>query len=157
MNPARGLANQKLYHAAILQRMLAAELAREEIPQTVLLEAVGESVRLQLLEAYGWFLLELADIQPLPSQPPASVSQLQQHWELTEPLRGELIELQALEATQGWLSELQASPAAPASLTPRVTASLAVAAPEWSSQQLAGWHSGLSGLIDRMSHSLDEW
>ncbi len=166
MSAARARANRKLYHAAVLQRMLTAEMEREELPAGVLLEAVGESVRLQLLDAYGWFLLELAEVEELPGTPPHSVPALCAAWPQAEPLRGELVELQNLEQATSWLSELQAPPPATAGgASPPVTAggtspagdTLNVVEAQWSASTLEQWYSGLSGLMERMSDSLDEW
>ena len=157
MSAARARANRKLYHAAVLQRMLAAEMEREELPAGVLLEAVGESVRLQLLDAYGWFLLELAGVEELPGTPPHSVPALCAAWPQAEPLRGELVELLNLEQSQSWLAGLLDSPPALALGTSPVGDTLNVVEAQWSASTLEQWYSGLSGLMDRMSDSLDEW
>ena len=157
MNAARARANRKLYHAAVLQRMLAAELEREEFPATVLLAAAGESVRLHLLDAYGWFLLELAGVEELPDTPPHSVPALCAAWPQAEPLRGELVELQNLEQSASWLSELQAPLPAAAGGTSPPGDTLNVVEAQWNASMLEQWYSGLSGLMDRMSDSLDEW
>ena len=107
MAGALGLANQKLYHAAILIRLLSAEREREQVPFSVLMEAVGEPARCHLCAAYGWFLVALADPAVIPVEPPASVSELVEALKLHEPLRGELVELMQLERG-GWLGGLLA-------------------------------------------------
>ncbi len=155
MSTARGLANQKLYHANILIRMLGAELAREELPAPRVLEAVGLAVRRHLLEAYGWFLLELADISELPAEPPLSIGALEQHYGLAEPRRGELVELGQMEQG-GWLAALQAEPARTRSTAGNANL-LALAEQPWSEQGLRQWHDSLADLIDRLGHGLDEW
>ncbi len=155
MSTARGLANQKLYHASILIRMLGAELAREELPAARVLEAVGLAVRRHLLEAYGWFLLELADISDLPAEPPLTIAELEQHYGLAEPRRGELVELGQMEQA-GWLAALQAQPA-PTRSTAGNASLLAVAEQPWSEQGLRQWHDALADAIDRLGHGLDEW
>ena len=155
MSTCRGRANEKLYHAAILMRMLSAELAREELPARVVLEAAGLAVRQHLLDAYGWFLLELAGVSDFPAQPPHSVDSLQASYGLAEPLRGELVELRVAER-EGWLGQLQAVPGG----RPAVTGGgnlLPVAEQSWSEEQLRGWHDLLADLIDRLGHGLDEW
>ena len=137
--------------------MLDAELAREELPARVVLEAVGLAVRRHLLEAYGWFLLELAEADDLPSEPPLGMAGLRAGWSLKQPLRGELVELDQLER-QGWLAELLAPPSTSqggrrdggADLLPLAEAG-------WSETQLRDWHDQLAELIDRMGHGLDEW
>ena len=157
MTAARALANQKLYYAAIHQRMLSAELAREDIPAAVLLEAVGQSVRQHLLDAYGWFLLELAEIEELPALPPHTVAELLQQWPQQEPLRGELVELMGLEQTPGWLAELHLPVAQSVPGTAAPADTLVVVDAQWSQPQLEGWYNSLVALIERMSDSLDEW
>ncbi|MEE4189945.1 MAG: DUF6586 family protein [Halieaceae bacterium] len=163
MSSARGLANQKLYHAAILIRMLGAELAREELPAARVLEAVGLAVRRHLLEAYGWFLLELADVSELPAEPPSSIAELEQRYGRSDPRRGELVELERLEG-EGWLASLLAPPGrsrgSAASRAAGTAASgdlLAVAEQAWSREGMALWHDSLAELIDQMGHGLDEW
>ncbi len=155
MSSARSLANQKLYHAIILIRMLDAELAREELPAARVLEAVGLAVRRHLLEAYGWFLLELAEINDLPTEPPLAIAELEQRYDLPEPRRGELVELAQLER-EGWLAALQAPPQ-PTRSSAASANLLAVAEQPWSQEGLRQWHDLLADLIDRMSHGLDEW
>ncbi len=166
MSDARGRANRKLYHAAILTRMLEAELAQEQYPASVVLEAAGPAIRGHLLDAYGWFLLELAEVIALPERPPHSVAELAepadgQAVELapdSDWMRGELIELKRLEQS-GWLAALQAPVPTMGSATPGFQADnlLAVTAQEWSLEQLRQWHKELEALIDRLSHGLDEW
>ncbi len=155
MSTCRSRANEKLYHAAILIRMLGAELAREELPARVVLEAVGQAVRHHLLDAYGWFLLELAEASDLPAEPPHDIDALRQLVALQEPLRGELVELTTLEQG-GWLASLRALPTArgPASTGGDL---LVVAEQGWSEAQLREWHDQLADLIDRIGHGLDEW
>ncbi len=152
----RGLANRKLYHAAILVRMLNAELSREDLPAQVVLEAAGLAIRQHLLEAYGWFLLGLAGVEDARQGPPAGITALQRDYGLAEPLRGELVELQQLER-QGWLAELLAPPAAAAAAPVAAADQLAVTEQAWSESQLQAWHDSLAALIDRMADGLDEW
>ena len=157
MTVARALANQKLYYAAIHQRMLSAELAREDIPAAVVLDAVGQSVRQHLLDAYGWFLLELAGTEELPAQPPHTVADLLRQWPQQEPLRGELVELMDLETRPGWLLELHSPVAQSVPGTAAPADALVVVDAQWSQAQLEGWYGSLVALIERMSDSLDEW
>jgi hypothetical protein len=157
LNNARALANQKLYFANVLLQMLRAELLREELPAAVLLEAVGQSVRAQLLDAYGWFLLELAETGELPAQPPHSVAELRQSLDTSQPLRGELVELSNLENAPGWLADLQAlRPQSPPGAR-HAADTLQLMEPQWSARELEQWSTALAALVDRMSDSLDEW
>lgn len=152
----RGLANRKLYHASILIRMLGPELGREDLPAHIVLEAVGLAVRQHLLEAYGWFLLELAGVDEPAGAPPAGVAALQRQYTLDEPLRGELVELLQLEK-QGWLAELLSHPQPGGGIAARDPDRLAVVEQSWSEDLLRNWHDRLSDLIDRLGHGLDEW
>jgi hypothetical protein len=158
MGSARSLANQKLYHAALHQRMLEAELAKQDVAASVLLEAVGPSIQLHLRQAYGWFLLELAEVTELPPAPPLCVAQLCSQFDVGEPLRGELVELQNLEQRHGWLAELLTDrPLSPSVSARAAPAGLGVMQSDWSQEELQAWYEALAGLIERMSDSLDEW
>lgn len=157
MRPARALANQKLYHAALHQRMLARELEREDVAAGVLLEAVGRSVQQQLRDAYGWFLLELAAVEDLPMIPPHSVAQLREGHALEKPLRGELVELKNLERRPGWLLELLSDRSPSIAAASSAGPGLSLLQSDWSLAELQAWYEELEGLIERMSDSLDEW
>ena len=136
--------------------MLAAELEREELPANVVLEAAGIAVREHLLEAYGWFLLELAGAGEPQGAPPRSVDALVRLYGLSEPLRGELVELAQLEQ-RGWLGGLLAAPPATGAAPQTRPDQLSVVEQSWSPEQLRAWHDGLAEIIDRMAHGLDEW
>lgn len=157
MGPARALANQKLYHAALHRRMLARELAREDVAASVLLEAVGRSVQQQLRDAYGWFLLELAAVEDLPTIPPHSVAQLCEGYAVEKPLRGELVELMNLERRPGWLVDLLSDRPLSVAADRSAPAGLSLVQSSWSQVELETWYEALAGLIERMSDSLDEW
>jgi hypothetical protein len=157
MAPARALANQKLYHAALHRRMLARELAREDVAASVLLEAVGRSIQQQLRDAYGWFLLELAAVEDLPTIPPHSVAQLCAAHDIGKPLRGELVELMNLEQRPGWLLELLSDRSLSVAGARSAPAGLSLLQSDWSQAELQDWYEALEDLIERMSDSLDEW
>ena len=157
MRAARALANQKLYHAALHQRMLARELAQEDVDASVLLEAVGRSVQQHLRDAYGWFLLELAAVEDLPVKPPHSVAELCTGYGVESPLRGELVELKNLERSSGWLLELLYDRSLSAAAARSAPAGLSLVQSNWSQAELQDWYEALEGLIERMSDSLDEW
>lgn len=155
MHAALSRANQKLYHAAILTRLLAAERSQEQVPLAVLLPAIGEPARGHLRAAYGWLLVALAEPRELPLQPPLAVAELVASEGLQEPLRGELVELRNLEQS-GWLQTLLAS----ADSSPPIRgpgSGIALVSGELDEQQLGRWHDAVAELIDRMSHGLDEW
>ena len=155
MHAALSRANQKLYHGAILARLLVAERDRQDVPLAVLTAAIGEPAREHLKSAYGWLLIALAESAELPAQPPTMVAELVAREGLEEPLRGELVELRNLE-TGGWLHELLATTGATGAVR-GPEAGLAVVAGGLDPEQLLAWHEALGDLIDRMSHGLDEW
>ena len=157
MRAARALANQKLYHAALHQRMLARELAREDVAASVLLEAVGRSVQQHLRDAYGWFLLELAAVEDLPMIPPHSVTQLCAAHTVEKPLRGELVELTNLEQRSGWLVELLSDRPLSVAAARSAPVGLSLVQSHWSQAELQAWYEALEGMIERMGDSLDEW
>ncbi len=157
MRTARALANQKLYHAALHQRMLARELARNDVAASILLEAVGRSVQQQLRDAYGWFLLELAAVEDLPTSPLHSVAQLCAAHDVDQPLRGELVELMNLEQRPGWLLELLSDRPLSVAGAGSAPAGLSLVQSDWSQAELQDWYEALADLIERMSDSLDEW
>jgi hypothetical protein len=121
------------------------------------LEAVGRSVQHHLRDAYGWFLLELAAVEDLPTTPPHSVAQLCESHAVEKPLRGELVELTNLERRPGWLVELLSNRSPSVAAARSATAGLSLVQSDWSLAELQAWHEELTGLIERMSDSLDEW
>lgn len=163
MSRARGLCNQKLYYAAVQLKGLGRALAEGTTPERVLLEAYGQAIQGHLQDAYGWFLLELAGATELSRNPPVNVSELRHDIALAAPLRGELVELQALESRgDSWLARLLAAPhhrpGSPTPGTPQNRELLASSAGSlWSSAELESWYQSLVELTDRMGDSLDEW
>jgi hypothetical protein len=79
-------------------------------------------------------------------------------FDVGEPLRGELVELQNLEQRHGWLAELLTDrPLSPSVSARAAPAGLGVMQSDWSQEELQAWYEALAGLIERMSDSLDEW
>jgi len=157
---ARGRCNQKLYYASIQLQGLHQALQASKSPETILLEAYGQAVQGHLLDAYGWFLLELAEVADLPKVPPSSLSELAGATEPAQPLRGELVELQNLESDpQSWLARLLAAPHHSVSDTGRPSQALLASsqAGVWSVLELEAWCRELTSMTDRMGDSLDEW
>jgi hypothetical protein len=158
LSSARALANQKLYFASLHLRMLARELAGEDVPASLLLEAVGQSVQMHLQDAYGWFLLELGGIDALPKTPPNSVAAAHQAYPQIDLSRGEMIELQNLEQRAGWLQEMLLQRGTSTATGPATQPDgLSLVETSWNEQQLQNWAQKLSAIIERMSDSLDEW
>ncbi len=101
---ARARANHKLYLARILIGAWRESLDREDIPASTLDQAYFGAVRAHLVGAYGWFLLELSQLDQLPQRPPGCCAQLPPLPRgRAEP--GEIREFRQLEGG-GWLAEL---------------------------------------------------
>lgn len=110
MSSLRGQANHGLYLARLLLAAWRRDLTAEDIPASVLAQAFGPAVRGHLLDAYGWFLLDLQKPAQLPAAPPHSVTALAP----VAPGKAapaEIAEFAQLEQ-EGWLSELLREPGA---------------------------------------------
>jgi len=107
-------------------------------------------------EAYGWFLLEVAEVSELPVTPPASLEHLLPSLDSRAAQRGELIELINEERRPGWLFQLLTDRPAGVKGSSRGD-NLVQAASDWSTSELHEWQAGVENLIERMSDSLDEW
>jgi len=108
MSSPRGQANHCLYLARLLLAAWRRDLAAEDIPASVLAQAFAPAVRGHLLDAYGWFLLDLQKPAQLPATPPHSVIALPP----VAPGKAapaEIAEFSRLER-DGWLAELLREP-----------------------------------------------
>ncbi|MDO8862412.1 hypothetical protein Q6D67_11940 [Haliea sp. E1-2-M8] len=110
MSSPRGQANHRLYLARLLLAAWRRDLAAEDIPASVLAQAFGPAVRSHLLDAYGWFLLDLQQPAQLPATPPHSVTALPPVAP-GKAVPAEIAEFAQLEQ-QGWLAELLQEPGA---------------------------------------------
>lgn len=156
MANARALANQKLYHARVLAAAWRAELAGHNIPATVLTGAFDEPCRTHLREAYGWFLLEILQAEPLPATPPENCGALPQV-AVGKVLPGEIRELAQLEQN-GWVADILASGGTGLSARVRSPGNLATAADTpVGPDQVDAWIDLLQDTFNRMSDSLDEY
>ncbi len=157
MSGARGLANQRLYHARVLLTAWQQELERAESPQLVLNQAFGEAVRVHLLRAYGWFLLELANETQLPGEPPASVSELTGVASSSLALhRGELSEFQQLEQ-DGFVGAIQRGMPLGTSVSRPLPGQIGRSTEDtYSLDTCRNWCDALESTMDRMSDSLAE-
>ena len=104
MSTSRGRANHSLYLGKILLAAWRRETSNEVLPARVICQAYHPAVRLHLLDAYGWFLLDITGATELPQGPPHSCE------ELPDPpagkaVPGEIREFRRLER-EGWLAEL---------------------------------------------------
>jgi hypothetical protein len=159
MSTPRALANQKLYHAKILIHYWQTAIAEEGIAKTVLQQAFGSAVRGHLVDAYGWFLLEILQPDQIPEQPPHSVD------ELPPVIVGrerppEINEFLQLERT-GWLNKMlhpNSSPESSAGRDNPLSQNLATeAGTEYGPDEALRWHGELGVLFGRMTDALDEY
>jgi hypothetical protein len=157
MSLARGRANQSLYLARILINGWERAAAQQEAPGPTLAQAYLPAVRAQLLDAYGWFLLEVSGAEPPEDDcPPRCCGELPAIPE-GKALSGEIREFSQLESG-GWLAELMAAGVAPLpAASPRTRGNLASATPESpDAEAAASWHAQMATLFGRMRDSLEE-
>jgi len=159
MSAPRALANQKLYHAKILINAWRVDLAEEDVAAVVLEQAFGLAVCRYLAEAYGWFLLEIAQPGIIPAQPPACCAQLPPPDEgrQTPP---EILEFQHLEGSD-WLKKIlrpgRVANESPSGHGPGSLSLATVVETSFDPDQAEASHVRLSQLFDRMTDSLDEY
>lgn len=159
MSGPRARANHKLYLARILLASWREVLAREQVPAATLSQAFASPVREHLLDAYGWFLLEICQPSELPERPPRRCSELPAV-AAGRALSGEIREFMQLESTD-WFARLLASwnewapPRRHGTPGDSNLASVAPALPGVA--ELAQWADRLESLFIRMGDSLDEY
>jgi hypothetical protein len=125
----------------------------ESVASVTLTQAYHPAVRGHLMDAYGWFLLEITRPGGLPAKPPQGISELPEVAQ-GKALPGEVLEFQRLEQT-GWIADLLAGEAV--AQTSVSAGNLATGAPASGVEQVAGWGDQLQILFERMSDSLDEY
>ena len=155
MSSPRAQSNQALYYARIVLGSWATLLEAQEIPSTTLHGAFAAPVLAHLKDAYGWFLLELANQEHDPSaELPLSSA------DVAAPAAGkavtpELRELAQLEK-EGFLNVLWGEVSAP--LGPVSADNLASAAVVGIGfHELQGCAESFAALCERMRNSLDEY
>jgi len=154
MSQPRGLANHSLYLANVLVGAWDRTLAERDVPRGVADQAFFPAVRLHLVCAYGWFLLEVVDADtPADGRPPACCAEL--------PRRapgiatsGELRELEHLEQ-EGWLRAMLATHELSESAV-RSQGNLAASRTGPDIEDARDWSSRLAELMMRMRDSLEE-
>jgi hypothetical protein len=151
----RALANHKLYLAKIQLASWRQALAAESVAATTLSQAFLPAVRAHLLDAYGWFLLEVTGSEQATERPPQCCADLPDT-AIGKALPGEIHEFRHLE-TEGWLGQLLAEPALQQSAVRSAGNLVADASelPAW--EQAQSWIEQLALLFERMSDSLDEY
>lgn len=154
MSSPRGLANQALYLANVLLAAWRETLVREEIPAGIVDQAFYPAVRLHLLNAYGWFLLEVVDAEPPPDgSPPTCCAEVPPQPDGIA-FSGELREFERLER-EDWLGSLL-SPPGRAPSPARSPGNLAAASAGPGLDDVVDWADRLERLISRMRDSLEE-
>ena len=154
MSSCRGRANQSLYLAKILLSAWRRECSDEALPERVLCQAYLPAVRSHLLDAYGWFLLDITDSTQLPRQPPHSCDDLP---ELPpgKAIPGEINEFRQLEHS-GWLADLLGAWVDAGAAQARSAGNLAADAEYQGPDQAQTWVDRLSEHFDRMGNNLEE-
>lgn len=105
MATARGFANHAIYMARILLDTWESTIRSEkEFSPDVVNAAFAPAVRLHLIDAYGWFLLDAIKAARLPDHPPHGVADLPKQ-QKGLPV-AELIEDFARLERSGWLADL---------------------------------------------------
>jgi len=159
VSTARARANHKLYLARIVLNAWSDALAAEQTPAKTLGQAFAGAAREHLVQAYGWFLLQISDPSTLPELPPRGCAELPRLAD-GKAVPGEIREFIQLES-EGWIADLLAQSdewggarggAGSSSIN------LAAAAPDMHTPEtFARWADQLDSLFERMSDSLDEY
>jgi hypothetical protein len=155
MSDARSRANQSLYLGNILLRAWRQNLLEEDIPASTLQLAFHPAVVQHLQAAYGWFLLEVADVESSPGAgPPRCVDELPA---LPEG-RAQCAELRELQGHEraGFLAPLEQSRS---EVAPRRNNANALPIVGNAGPDIAGveaWARDFAGICERMRNSLDE-
>lgn len=153
MSSPRGQANHSLYLARVLLAAWRKGLAAEDIPASVLAQAFGPGARGHLLDAYGWFLLDLQKPAQMPATPPHSVAGLAPVAP-GKAVPAEISEFARLER-EGWLAELlQESGTAPTKRSPLNLAAPSTHLPD--PETLLAQAQLLEDAFSRMADFLDE-
>ncbi|MCB1842577.1 MAG: hypothetical protein KDI09_06405 [Halioglobus sp.] len=150
-------ANRSLYLSRILLAAWRKALAEEAVPALTLQQAFLPGAREHLVNAYGWFLLEITDAScPPGAAPPRCASELPEVPE-GKAVSGELRECQRLEQV-GWLGDLlSGSDVAPGSQA-RTSGNLASPAQSLGDcADVTDWAEQLETMMTRMRDSLDEY
>ncbi len=156
MSAPRARANHSLYLAKILLGAWQREIGAQDIPTRTLNEAFLPATRDHLCAAYGWFLLEVTQLDDTATAPPRCAADLPAIPE-GRAEAGELRECRRLEQG-GWLAALLADPGLSLAGSAPTAGNLAVGAPDAPGlAELAQWHDALSALFARMRDSLDEY
>lgn len=149
------MANQCLYYAAVQLESWRAALMQASTPEQVLNAAFGAAVCEHQRSAYGWFLLSLAGVSELPSQPPMRVSELMVP--TSDRVMGSEVQECALLERDGFIGELLSAQLSPQQCQPKPQYSLAAEQQTVFSHALqSDWQEQLGTLFERLSQTIDE-
>jgi hypothetical protein len=157
MSSPRALANQCLYQARILANSWRRELASEEVAATVLEDTFSPAACGNLLQAYGWFLLEVMPPPTMPELPPRRCSDLPEVAP-GKAVPGEIREFMTLEE-HGWIGDILRAAVPRSSRAGTSVGNLAQLTPDSSvdPDTIDSWVDRLQDIFGRMSESLDEY
>ena len=154
MSSARAYANQSLYLARIQLQAWTRALEEKTHPAATVDQAFAPAVREHLLDAFGWFALNILAVAELPEKPPHRCRDLPAV-AAGKSVPGEIREFQQLEEG-GWLGELQ-TPLPPPGRPVRSPGNLAAAGSGLPDRAtMAAWADSLAAVVDRMADVLDE-
>lgn len=155
MSSPRALANHRLYLARLLLSAWTEARAQQEVAARVLDEAFGPGCHAHLRAAYGWFLLNLLNLDQPPGEPPLRVADLPS-LPPGRVLPAEIREFEQLEQS-GWLAELLQWQAPATGGGQRSPANLASGAPATGPDTFSGWCDALEAHFQRMGDAIDEY
>ena len=108
VNVQRPIVNQRLYYCRLHLQWLAEQLDLQLIPKSLLLQSLGESVIYHLVLAYRAYLSEIATAYALPASSLDSAAELVMALAAKNSESAEAAELQLLEISPCWLTDLLA-------------------------------------------------
>lgn len=155
MSSSRAHANQSLYLARIQLEAWTRALEDRSHPAATIDQAFAPAVREHLLDAFGWFALNILSVADLPDKPPHRCGELPRVV-TGKSVPGEIREFEQLEQG-GWLGQLQLSlppPGRPVRSPGNLAAAAGSGLPDRAT--MAAWADDLAGVMDRMGDALDE-
>ena len=167
-NAQRPIVNQRLYFCRLHLDWLSQELAREDLPQSVLEQSLGESLLFHLMMAYRAYLQEIAVAYSTPVHDVHNAQQLLTRLESNGYTSAEASELKGLEEAESWLAELfqryrsvgslqrAAAVIRPQSLAREQHCTEGTTGP-LTNTECQGYFQALTAVIDNQRSRLEEW
>lgn len=153
MASTRGQANQSLYLAKLLISGWDSAVRQESLPEQLLTQAYLPGVKEHLVNAYGWFLVEISCPTAAPLKAPRCCADLPDV-ALGKAVPPEIRECQQLEQ-DGWLEQILADDSL--AVVQRSPGNLVTSVTNDGPQLASSWVDALHKLFDRMADSLDEY